>query len=97
MNEAYPSTSHASSPKYLRLRSIPTEATKPAFLPNLTPVTRPVWSKEKEIGERSIFALWEGLFGRSFGTVKGTRAYVNKFEEGMLKLTEEMDNSTAYT
>jgi len=47
MSEACPSTSHASSPKYLRLRSIPTEATKPAFLPNLTPVTRPAWSEEK--------------------------------------------------
>ena len=35
---------HASSPKYLRLRSMPTEATKLAFLPNLTPVTKPVWS-----------------------------------------------------
>ena len=24
---------------------MPTEATKPAFLPNFTPVTKPVWSE----------------------------------------------------
>ena len=47
MNEVCVNTLHihASSPKYLRLRSMPTEATKLAFLPNLTPVTKPVWSR----------------------------------------------------
>lgn len=44
----YEGVFHSWGPKSLRLRSMPTEATKAALLPKRTPVTKPVWSAGRE-------------------------------------------------